>query len=265
MNEWIQMIDLDGIEPHPGNRRIGGFNREKLEQLAESIRAVGVQQPAVVRRKADSGMYELVAGERHWRAARLAGIEKLPCIVRDLDDTKMMQIQLIENLQREGTHPLDEGEIFHEMLALSGQSVRQIAESIGKSDAYVYMRTQLSHLVPVARDAFSKGVFGLSHAVELTRLDPDKQIEAVEYLRKLRGRHAASLKGFSKWLAGSREIKPRPKRRVGWQEKEDYSVRGAFSIMITGGNSDIIKILPTSKKQFDQLLHLLKKEGGEVI
>ena len=120
----IQEIALERLYPSEGNRRIGGFDEQKLQQLADSIKAVGVQQPAVVRlgRKAAESVgravgvkveatelrYEIVAGERRWKAATLAGLATLPCVIRELDDVTVIKIQTIENLQREDIHPLDE-------------------------------------------------------------------------------------------------------------------------------------------------------------
>jgi ParB family chromosome partitioning protein len=151
--EAIQQIPLDQVVPHPGNRKVGGFDKEKLEQLAESIRAVGVQQPAVVRKAAENGKYELVAGERRWRAARLAGLEALPCVVRELDDVAVLKIQTIENLQREDVHPLDEAEGYARLIKLAKYDVETIAHELGKSISYVYQRLKLRDLAPAAPKA----------------------------------------------------------------------------------------------------------------
>ncbi len=97
--EKVIEISLNDIQPHPGNRSVGGFNQERLDQLADSIRTVGVQQPAVVRLTGDDGKYELVAGQRRWMAAEIAGLDTLPCVVRDLDDVEVLKIQMIENLR----------------------------------------------------------------------------------------------------------------------------------------------------------------------
>jgi len=185
MNEQIQMIGLDEIEPHPGNRRIGGFNQEKLEQLAESIRAVGVQQPAVIRKKqsenGEPGKYELVAGERRWRAARLAGLKTLPCVLRILDDIEVLKIQTIENLQREDIHPLDEADGYARLREKAGYDVELISKEVGRSASYVYQRLKLLDLVPEARKALVAGEISAGHAILIARLQPAQQKQALEF------------------------------------------------------------------------------------
>lgn len=177
MNDRIEMISLDAIEPHPANRRIGGFDEKKLAELAESIRAVGVQQPAIVRRlEGRIGVeYQLVAGERRWRASRLAGYEILPCIVRDLDDATALKIQYIENLQRDDVHPLDEADGYARLVAEAGYTVEQLASEIGKSISYVYQRMKLESLVPEVRKLFTDGAITAGHAILIARLTAEQQ------------------------------------------------------------------------------------------
>lgn len=173
--ERIVQIPLDDITPHSGNRRVGGFDKAKLEQLAESIRAVGVQQPAIVRQAGENGHYQLVAGERRWRAARLAGLEALPCVVRDLDDVAVLKIQTIENLQREDVHPLDEADGYARLIEVAKYDVPTIAHELGKSPSYVYQRLKLRELVPEARKLLEDGTIHAGHAIQIARLQPDQQ------------------------------------------------------------------------------------------
>lgn len=187
MDERIEMIQLDLIEPHPANRRVGGFDQAKLEQLAESIKAVGVQQPAVVRKierpveqKDGSGaLYQLVAGERRWRASRLAGKESLPCIVRELDDVTALKIQTIENLQRDDVHPLDEADGYSQLITGAGYTVETIASEVGKSASYIYQRMKLSALTDEAKKLFVDNKITAGHAILIARLGPEQQREIV--------------------------------------------------------------------------------------
>lgn len=181
--EQIQQIPLDTIRPSEGNRRVGGFDPAKLEQLAESIRAVGVQQPAVVRRNGSEGGYELVAGERRWRAARLAGLEVLPCVVRELDDVQVLKIQTIENLQREDIHPLDEADGYARLIQKAGYDVEHLAQEVGRSASYVYQRLKLRDLVEPARKLLVDGVIQAGHGILLARLQPPEQRELVDWLK----------------------------------------------------------------------------------
>ncbi|MBN2403349.1 MAG: ParB/RepB/Spo0J family partition protein [Spirochaetes bacterium] len=217
MDDRIEMIQLDLIEPHPANRRVGGFDQAKLEQLAESIKAVGVQQPAVVRLKpicnpetcthlqgmdcehnpgccrkcgqhdcnsrcSNSGKvkYQLVAGERRWRASRIAGNDTLPCIVRELDDITALKIQTIENLQRDDVHPLDEADGYSQLIDRAGYTIDTIASEVGKSTSYIYQRLKLSSLIEEAKQLFVENKITAGHAILIARLGPDQQREIMK-------------------------------------------------------------------------------------
>ncbi len=180
MNEKIQHIPLEKIVPSPKNRNVGGFDKEKLEQLADSIRSIGVQQPAIVRPAGDH--FELVAGERRWRASSLAGVPTLPCIVRDLDNAAALHIQLIENLQREDIHPLDEAEGFHRLIEEGHYEIEFIAKETGRSAVYVYQRLKLRKLIPAARSLLAGGKISAGHANLIARLPPKQQHEALKIL-----------------------------------------------------------------------------------
>jgi ParB/RepB/Spo0J family partition protein len=183
MDDRIEIIQIDLIEPHPANRRIGGFDQTKLEQLAESIKAVGVQQPAIVRKiepRDGSGVqYQLVAGERRWRASRIAGNDSLPCIVRELDDIMALKIQTIENLQRDDVHPLDEADGYSQLIAKAGYTIETIAAEVGKSSSYIYQRMKLSSLIEEAKQLFVENKITAGHAILIARLGPDQQREIV--------------------------------------------------------------------------------------
>ena len=185
-NELIERIALDKIEPSPVNRRIGGFDQAKLEQLAESIKAVGVQQPAVVRAqypKSPNTMYEIVAGERRWRASKIAGMDYLPCVVRELTDAQALHIQIVENLQREDVHPLDEADGYARLIEEGKYDVEHVARELGKSASYVYQRLKLRELVPKARELLTSGQISAGHGILIARLAEAQQEEILkEYL-----------------------------------------------------------------------------------
>ena len=112
------------------------FDQEKLEELAESIRQHGVIQPLTVRKLA-SGYYQIIAGERRWRAARLAGLEEIPAVVIEADDQKAMELAMIENLQREDLNPIEEAEGFRVLVETYGMTQEQAAERVGRSRSAV--------------------------------------------------------------------------------------------------------------------------------
>ena len=112
------------------------FDQDKLEELAESIRQHGVIQPLTVRKLA-SGYYQIIAGERRWRAARLAGLEEIPAVIIEADDRKAMELAMIENLQREDLNPIEEAEGFRVLVEEYGLTQEQAAQRVGKSRSAV--------------------------------------------------------------------------------------------------------------------------------
>ncbi|RYG34660.1 ParB/RepB/Spo0J family partition protein, partial [bacterium] len=162
--------------------------RAALDQLADSIRTVGIQQ-AIVIRKVDGGAtpYQLVAGERRWRASVLAGAPVIPAMLRDLTDAQVLEIQIIENSQREDVHPLEESDAFARFIATGtygegSDAAVAIAEKIGRPVAFVLGRLRLSQLIPQARKAFDEGFIALGHAELLAPLPEEDQME---HLRSL--------------------------------------------------------------------------------
>lgn len=143
------------------------FNKAELEELATSIKTVGVLSPILARPV--NGHFEIVFGERRFIAAKLAGLTAIDVAVRTLSDEQVLEVQLIENLQREGLHPLAEAEGY-EQLQKYGHSAEEIADKLGKSKAYVYGRMKLLALGPAAREAFYRGELNASTALLLARI-----------------------------------------------------------------------------------------------
>jgi len=199
--EQIQQISLSEIYPYEGNRRYGGFDETKLQELADSIRTAGVLQPAVVRERINGqGRYEIVAGERRWRAAKLAGLQVLPCVIRDLDDITVLKIQTIENLQREDIHPLDEAEGYARLIDRAGYDVEHLAQEVGRSASYVYQRLKLRDLVDEVKQKLINGVFTASHGILIARLQEKQQIEAMEYAQNNWTGDVCTVRDLDQWI-----------------------------------------------------------------
>lgn len=182
--------DLDAIHPSPTNPR-SNFPAEALQGLADSIKVDGVMQPILVREMPQAmreqlgtrAQLEIVAGERRYRAAILAGRQTIPAILRQLTDEQVIRMQLVENLQREGLNPLEEAEGVARLFA-TGLSAEQIAEQIGKgrSKAYVYAKAKLLALCNTVRAALVTGRIAESVALLIARLPlEDDQIDALKY------------------------------------------------------------------------------------
>jgi ParB/RepB/Spo0J family partition protein len=168
-------IPLAAIDPSPTNPR-KHFDKQKLDELAESIVRLGVLQPIVVRPR-PGDRYEIVAGERRYRAARQVAFEQIPCTVRDLDDKATLEVQVVENLQRDDLHPLEEAEGYAALLRDHGYDADTLAQKIGKSRSYVYARLKLMELCPAAKKALLDGVISHSVGLLIARI-PDAKLQA---------------------------------------------------------------------------------------
>ena len=167
----VKELPVDRVLPNPAQPRLS-YDEDGLSELAESIREHGVLQPILVRPV--GGQFELIAGERRWRASRLAGRKTIPAIVGDLDERTALEVSIIENLQREDLSPLDEAAMYHRMTADLGYSVRTLAQRIGKDKGYVENPLRLADAPPEIRELVAARRDTLSHAYELMKL-PDER------------------------------------------------------------------------------------------
>lgn len=149
---------------------------EKLKELSDSIAAQGIIQPIIVRKIA-AEKYEIIAGERRWRAAQLADLAEVPVLIRDIDDRSVMAVALIENIQREDLNALEEAESLHRLLDEFELTHQQIAESIGKSRATVTNLLRLLDLAGEVKTLLSRGQLEMGHARALLGLEEAKQVE----------------------------------------------------------------------------------------
>ncbi len=171
-------VDLDLIDPNPLQPRTR-FDETKLQELAESISSTGLVQPIVVRRKGER--FEIVAGERRWRAAQIAGLLKVPVHVSEIPDDKLLQTALIENIQREDLNPIEEALAYRRLADDSGLTQEQIAASVGKDRATVANHLRLLKLPEQVRVRVASGEVSMGHARALLSLeDPDTLLRAVD-------------------------------------------------------------------------------------
>ncbi|CCE22027.1 ParB/RepB/Spo0J family partition protein [Methylotuvimicrobium alcaliphilum] len=156
---------------------------ERIKELADSIKAQGIIQPIVLRKIGDE-RYEIVAGERRWRAAQLAGLQEVPVVVRDIDDKGAMAIALIENIQREDLNPLEEADALRRLLEEFELTHQQIADAIGKSRATVTNLLRLMELQPEVKQLLVDKQIEMGHARALLPLGRDLQIQAAQKIAK---------------------------------------------------------------------------------
>ena len=202
---YLSSIEVTLLRPSPSNPR-KRFAQEALDELAASIRAQGVMEPLLVRyrqsaKRSESFWFEIITGERRWRAAKLAGLESVPALVRQMDDEAVLDAQIVENLQREDMTPLEEAAAYEARLKAAGDaghkmSVADLAKRVGKSQRSLYDRLELLKLTPFAREALENGHISAGHAAELVRLKPELQDDAV----RVTARAELSVYRLREWL-----------------------------------------------------------------
>ncbi len=175
--QGVQMLRLSEIEPNRNQPR-KEFDREALQQLADSIREHGVLQPLLVRTIGESS-YQLVAGERRWRAARMAGVSEVPVIVKELDDTQAMEIALIENLQREDLNPIEEALGYQVLTEQYGMTQEDVAKRVGKSRPAVANALRLLGLPQEILEMVKRGEITSGHARALLAFSTEEEMLAV--------------------------------------------------------------------------------------
>jgi ParB family chromosome partitioning protein len=172
----LRQLPLDVIRPGRYQPR-SVFDEEKLEELASSIRAQGVVQPIVVRSAGD-GEFELIAGERRWRAAQLAEIADIPALVRDVTDEVAVAMSLIENIQREDLNPLEEATALRRLIDEFQMTHQEAADAVGRSRAAVSNLLRLLELVQEVKDMVDVRAIEMGHARALLSLDEELQVQA---------------------------------------------------------------------------------------
>ncbi len=176
----VRNILLDHITPNPEQPRMT-FDEDALSELSASIREHGVLQPVLVRPTGELHRFQLVAGERRWRAARAAGLTEIPALIEELDDETALEIGIIENLQREDLSPLEEAMIYDRMTHDHGYSVRKLAQKLGKDKGYIENRLRLAGAPTEIKQLVSLRKDTLSHAYELLKIeDPKKRRRLAE-------------------------------------------------------------------------------------
>ncbi|MBA3908623.1 MAG: chromosome partitioning protein ParB [Rhodobacter sp.] len=157
------MLPVDKLEPNPQQPRLD-FKRDELDSLADSIRQKGVIQPLIVRRKPGRDVYEIVAGERRWRAAQLAQLHEVPVVVRELSDTEVLEIAIIENIQREDLNAIEEALGFRQLMTRFGHTQERLAEALSRSRSHVANLLRLLTLPSEVQDMVREGALSAGHA-----------------------------------------------------------------------------------------------------
>ncbi|MEG1163446.1 MAG: ParB/RepB/Spo0J family partition protein [Anaerovoracaceae bacterium] len=256
--EMIVYINIHEIKPNENQPR-KRFNEEKLEELARSIETHGIIQPIVVRKKKNG--YEIVAGERRWRAARKADLKEIPCIVREFDDEQNMLIAIIENMQREDLNAVEEAEGLHQMIATYGLTQEQVSISVGKSRPYITNSLRLLKLPEEIREKLADGDLTAGHARALINIEDSKvQRQICERIIK----EGLSVRETEKLAStDGKTMKKHPVKKVknADTQRVEYELKEALGTKINinqNGKKGKIEIEYYSNDELERLIELLK-------
>lgn len=257
----IEYIDINQIKPNSKQpRKI--FDEEKLEELAASIKEHGLIQPVVLR-KAERG-YEIVAGERRWRACRIIGIKEIPCIVKELSDEENMLLAIIENMQREDLNPIEEAEGLKQMIDTYGLTQEEVSRSVGKSRPYIANSLRLLKLPEDIMRYLSEGQLSAGHAKALAGVDDEKmQLWFAEEIIK-KGLSVRQLEKMIREGKPKRRVSAIAKGKDADVKKVEDDLKNALGTKVVlnqnkKGNKGKIEIEFYSKEELERLIELLKK------
>lgn len=259
----VKLLKIRDIEPNKNQPR-KKFDKEKLEILSESIKQHGLVQPILVKPNL-SGTYTIVAGERRWRAAKLADLKEVPCVVRDMSDTEVMEIALIENLQREDLNPIEEAEGYKRLMDKCDMTQEDVANRIGKSRSAVANSLRLNNLCKEVKQMVINNKLSQGHARTLLGLtDPKQQKETADIIieKGLNVRQVETLVanlGNKKSSKSKTNISGMMKKYFSEVENELGSRYGTKVKISEGSNKGKIEIEYYSRDDLERILFELKK------
>jgi ParB family chromosome partitioning protein len=245
----LKSIPLDMLQRGKYQPRVD-FDKESLQELADSIAGQGLMQPITVRSLQDN-QYEIIAGERRWRAAQLAGLDSIPAIVRDVSDQATVAMALIENIQREDLNPVEESQALIRLQNEFGLTQQQVAEAVGKSRSAVTNLMRLASLEPAVQQLLQKSDIELGHAKCLLGLQGSIQVQAARNVanKKLTVRQTEALVRQLQNPSSTKPNQPTPNRdiqnlqqdlsdKLGAKVSIQHSPKGAGKLVISYNSVD---------------------------
>ena len=257
--EKVNLLKIIEVEPNRNQPR-RNFDMEALEELAESIKVYGVIQPIIVTKK--DGFYEIVAGERRWRAAKKAGLTEIPCIVRKDDERKNKEIALIENIQREDLNPIEKAKGFKQLIEEYGMTQQALADTMGMNRSTVTNCLRILNLDSRVIDLALQGKLSEGHCRSLLAFEPDEQYEialkVIETGKSVRDIEQAiknkkqtkkiTKNERKKYEAIYKDIEDRFQGFFGTKVKLDAGARSGKIIIKYSNNEDLERILELINK-----------------
>lgn len=257
--EGIRTLRISEIEPNKGQpRKI--FDKEAMEQLAESIRVNGILQPLLVRPLA-TGNYQIVAGERRWRAAKIAGLSEVPVVIRDdLSEEQVMQVALIENLQRENLNPIEEAQGYRELIDTYKMTQDQLSKALGKARSSIANSLGLLTLPIGVKDLLADGKLSAGHCKALKAIkDPALMTEIA--VRASEGELSVrSIEAIAKRETDREKAKTEVKPKLAYYTEVEISLTEALGTKVRiceGKKTNTLQISFEDKEQLEGILRLM--------
>ena len=260
--EAILTLSISDIEPNKNQPR-RDFDKEKLEALASSIKEHGVVSPILVT-PTKNGTYRIVAGERRWRASKIAGLHEIPCIVRDFEEKEVAELALVENLQRENLNPIEEAEGYLRLSEVFALTQEEISKRVGKSRSAVANALRLNNLCDAVKEMLKADKLTSGHARAIITLDEQTQIAIAEEIieKDLNVRQAEALAanaGKDKKTPQKKSANPLTQKYYKELENSLSSRFGTKVKISEGAKKGKIEIEYYNKDDLDRILYELRK------
>ena len=248
-------LNINELEPNRGQPR-KEFSEEAMRELADSIAQHGVLQPLLVRPLL-SGGYQIVAGERRWRASRMAGLTTVPALIRELTDSEVMQIALIENLQREDLKPLEEAQGYQALMEEFGFTQDEISKSVGKSRPAVTNALRLLNLPEAVRGMLARGDLSAGHARTLLSFKDETAMLAAAKRVVAEGLSVRELEKMAKKANAEKPEAVRSTRRIRYYDEAELALRDTLNRVVHVGGTKKKGVLTIEFYGEDDLKNLL--------
>ena len=262
-------LPIEKIEPNPGQPR-RQFTKADLADLAASIRAKGVIQPLIVRKSPKTAeMYEIVAGERRWRAAQMVQLHELPVLIREFNDTEVLEVAIIENIQRADLNPIEEAAGYRQLMDKFGHTQEKLADALGKSRSYIANLLRLLHLPEEVLELLRSGTLTAGHARALITSDTPGDLARQVVAGGLSVRATEAL--VKKAAAGEQataQVSAAPRARSGTKDADTKALEGDLSASLglkvsvehqAGSESGQIIVNYTNLEQLDDICRILSR------
>ncbi|WP_454885834.1 ParB/RepB/Spo0J family partition protein [Sphingomonas oryzagri] len=259
LTEGVRLIAVADIRPHPDQPR-RHFDEEKLDELAQSIAERGVLQPIMVRKI--GGGYQIVAGERRWRAAQRARLHEVPALVRDLNDTETLEIAIIENIQRADLNAIEEAEAYQRLVSDFGHTQEALGKLVHKSRSHVTNLLRLLDLPANVRQEVATGSLSMGHARALITADDPEKLAAEVIRRGLSVRETERLARTEKGPRIARVAKsaPAPDADIAALERQLGDMLGLAVKIAHNGEGGTVTLSYSSLDQLDMVCQRLSGE-----